>query len=796
MEDNKEGLSVRRGSCVRSLRPILSPKPWTNLSQFGEKRTASYNFDLRPSLNSSPARERKHSWRDDPSLNVHLEADIGTRTQPRGIKSKSWAAGPVSPTIRNRPYRKISAPLRIPNSYTDNHPKPGLLVNGSRSEQITSQNVDNFGIFERDKNALITRKSKPSDQKRIRPKVRHHGSESRFRRRKSFEDRIHNNGRYDSSSEEEQKQISHRDRKFSSSSTPSSNLAVSLAEELNSPVLQKKLQRAIARRSNSENNFIRQTRKIRVEGCMYKLTMEPASLCNSADDEVLNSSPDAPKKRQAIQNVGHRTGSIGSSLRSGSVPEAILRKQSSALQRQSSYSQKEMRQAQKWVSEREEQARQIDLTKPIRLPPTEEQIGTRNGKTNSNEQDELILPCVDKREALDCAALRLRRITQEVENGQISPQIMKDTLQYAISVLEMKFLNRTSYSDDDSDADASLQGDSVVPPEIKRWLMQTFSTSGIDGKSKRKGERRTLRSVVHVMQAGMFVERMFRKSSAAANMNISPDIQHHLRGIGRWRFDVFELEDISGGNALKYTLYEVLSKYDFIRKYKISPKALFAFAERLQIGYKKHNNQYHNPTHAADVTQCISVFLNESGFINWLSDLEVFAMIFAGAIHDLEHTGTTNNFHTQTRSSLALLYNDKSVLENHHVSAAFRILWEDPECDILGALSKDDYKQFRELVIEMVLATDMSLHFGQIKNMKSMLLHPENMERSKAMALMMHCADINHPTRPWNLHHRYLWFLSFQDGHPSFWKNFSNKVTKSESCKYPYLHFVIDTPPW
>lgn len=36
-------------------------------------------------------------------------------------------------------------------------------------------------------------------------------------------------------------------------------------------------------------------------------------------------------------------------------------------------------------------------------------------------------------------------------------------------------------------------------------------------------------------------------------------------------------------------------------------------------------------------------------FQHWLTELEIFAMIFAAAIHDYEHTGTTNNFHIQTR---------------------------------------------------------------------------------------------------------------------------------------------------
>ncbi|NWW40162.1 PDE1C phosphodiesterase, partial [Panurus biarmicus] len=76
---------------------------------------------------------------------------------------------------------------------------------------------------------------------------------------------------------------------------------------------------------------------------------------------------------------------------------------------------------------------------------------------------------------------------------------------------------------------------------------------------------------------------------------------------------------------------------------------------------------------------------------HWLTELEIFAMIFAAAIHDYEHTGTTNNFHIQTRSDSAILYNDRSVLENHHVSAAYRLLQEDEEMNILSNLSKDDW---------------------------------------------------------------------------------------------------------
>lgn len=43
------------------------------------------------------------------------------------------------------------------------------------------------------------------------------------------------------------------------------------------------------------------------------------------------------------------------------------------------------------------------------------------------------------------------------------------------------------------------------------------------------------------------------------------------------------------------------------------------------------------------------------------------------------------------RSDVAILYNDRSVLENHHVSAAYRLMQEE-EMNILANLNKDDWR--------------------------------------------------------------------------------------------------------
>lgn len=47
------------------------------------------------------------------------------------------------------------------------------------------------------------------------------------------------------------------------------------------------------------------------------------------------------------------------------------------------------------------------------------------------------------------------------------------------------------------------------------------------------------------------------------------------------------------------------------------------------------------------------------------------------------------------------MYNDSSVLENHHLAVGFKLLQED-NCDIFQNLSKKQRQSLRKMVIDMV----------------------------------------------------------------------------------------------
>ncbi|RLU15111.1 hypothetical protein DMN91_012998 [Ooceraea biroi] len=306
---------------------------------------------------------------------------------------------------------------------------------------------------------------------------------------------------------------------------------------------------------------------------------------------------------------------------------------------------------------------------------------------------------------------------------------------------------------DEDDELSEVQPD-AVPPEVREWLASTF-TRQLATTRRKADEKPKFRSVAHAIRAGIFVDRIYRRVTNTALMQFPPEVVKVLKTLDDWSFDLFSLNEAALGTPVKYLGYDLLNRYGMIHKFKVSPAVLECFLGRVEEGYCRHQNPYHNNLHAADVAQTMHYILCQTGLMNWLTDLEIFATLVAAIIHDYEHTGTTNNFHVMSGSDTALLYNDRAVLENHHISASFRILKEN-DCNILQNLSREEFREFRSLVIDMVLATDMSFHFQQLKNMKNLLsLAEPSVDKSKAVSLVLHCCDISHPAKRWDLHHRW-----------------------------------------
>jgi hypothetical protein len=91
----------------------------------------------------------------------------------------------------------------------------------------------------------------------------------------------------------------------------------------------------------------------------------------------------------------------------------------------------------------------------------------------------------------------------------------------------------------------------------------------------------------------------------------------------------------------------------------------------------------------------------------------------AALCHDLDHPGRTNAYEIATGSALALLHNDRSVLENHHLAFLFTHILSDPRCNIFANCSRPTWQRARALVIGGVMSTDMAVHFDRCKDLEA-----------------------------------------------------------------------------
>jgi len=59
-------------------------------------------------------------------------------------------------------------------------------------------------------------------------------------------------------------------------------------------------------------------------------------------------------------------------------------------------------------------------------------------------------------------------------------------------------------------------------------------------------------------------------------------------------------------------------------------------------------------------------------------------------------------------SELALVYNDESVLENHHLAVAFKLM-QQPDCDLFAALPTKTRRNIRRMIIDIVRSLSLVL---------------------------------------------------------------------------------------
>jgi calcium/calmodulin-dependent 3',5'-cyclic nucleotide phosphodiesterase len=243
-------------------------------------------------------------------------------------------------------------------------------------------------------------------------------------------------------------------------------------------------------------------------------------------------------------------------------------------------------------------------------------------------------------------------------------------------------------------------------------------------------------------------------------------------------FNIFNFKErVDRQRVLPIIYNEVLNSLKLKELHNINNEKLDKFSHLIQDGYIK-SVLYHNDLHSTDLCQTLFCWVNNANIKIHLdlSVLDLFALFTAAIIHDFKHPGYTNGFHQNNLTELALIYNDKSVLENMHISEAFKILMR-TDCNFIENFSVIEFKEIRKRMIECVLATDMIHHariMSQLKAKASVLeinnghnieklFNPESKtffeDKQEMLNLLIHLGDLSHNTKSFEISKTWTYLL-------------------------------------
>uniref|UniRef100_A0A0K0DHH4 3',5'-cyclic-nucleotide phosphodiesterase n=1 Tax=Angiostrongylus cantonensis TaxID=6313 RepID=A0A0K0DHH4_ANGCA len=289
------------------------------------------------------------------------------------------------------------------------------------------------------------------------------------------------------------------------------------------------------------------------------------------------------------------------------------------------------------------------------------------------------------------------------------------------------------------DAVKVLSSHELYAPSITRFRNDRIATQYYDGLIRLyHPTRHRRRSVVDAFRD--------KKVALGERRRVSADVKNALENDSDWSFDVLLLEKVTEHHALSQIGLKIFERWKVADSLGCNEDILERWLCTIESHYHA-GNAYHNATHAADVLQATSYFLDSPSVAAHVSENHAIAALIAATVHDLDHPGRGNAFLINTRQSLAVLYNDHSVLENHHVALAFQLtLQQNSNVNIFGNLSREEFTSMRHSIVEMVLATDISRHFEYLvrfNKVKSSFINLMTLsrEREKGLPVTMEVFD-------------------------------------------------------
>lgn len=145
-----------------------------------------------------------------------------------------------------------------------------------------------------------------------------------------------------------------------------------------------------------------------------------------------------------------------------------------------------------------------------------------------------------------------------------------------------------------------------------------------------------------------------------AFITASPPLMSLSRGSLQYHNNVHGADVLHGVNALLNTT--VLNESFSDMEVRVTLAASHVLQRLLRYP------ELHTPPVSVPHRYSSATALFSHAYSSMLASPQVLSALIAAAVHDANHPGRSSAFVIKTRHPLAILYNDMSVLENHHAS--------------------------------------------------------------------------------------------------------------------------------
>lgn len=216
-----------------------------------------------------------------------------------------------------------------------------------------------------------------------------------------------------------------------------------------------------------------------------------------------------------------------------------------------------------------------------------------------------------------------------------------------------------------------------------------------------------------------------------------------------WTNSYLEIQEFrQPSKQVKFVVQECMRVQYFENKDNDIETKLKCFVEQIQENYK--DNHYHCFEHALHVFKSTVILWNKlSNRVCFdFSHIEHLALLISALVHDVCHPGGFNSLLYGKQN--AILYNDQSILENQSLTFTFELLQKE-QYNFLINLCEKEFTQFRKIMIDMVLGTDIgnkirNVYLEQISkthNDNYGMIDTETEEgRIVSLTYILRCADV------------------------------------------------------